>query len=77
MTATDLNQQYARDEILGDYGDRLVRTLRLVYGPGFASACRDNDKLVEIFDRLDAQSRALLIRDAEQGQLRDKIAIAG
>ena len=43
-------------EISRKHGNTLVRTLRKIYGSGFAPGCRDEEKLSDVFHKFDATS---------------------
>jgi hypothetical protein len=55
-------------EIRLRYGSITVRTLRQLYG-SFAPHCADNEKLVEVLDKLDGASLCQLLHDFKSGKL--------
>jgi len=61
-------------EISRKHGNTLVRTLRGVYGPDFASAFSDNAKLSEVLFQLDAKSLSQLHHDHDGNHLAGKLA---
>ena len=61
-------------EISRKHGNTLVRTLRKIYGSGFASGFNDGDKLSTVLRRLDKPSLNQLHRDHDVGALEQKIA---
>ena len=63
-------------EISGKHGDTLIRTLRKVYGRGFAAGYPDTEKLSEVLLNLNETSLSQLRRDHETGHLQRKIATA-
>jgi hypothetical protein len=63
-------------EISGKHGDTLVRTLRKVYGQGFAAGYPETAKLSEVVLHLNETSLSQLRRDYETDHLRHKIARA-
>ncbi len=60
-------------EISRKHGNTLVRTLRKIYGPGFAPGCADGDKLADVLHRFNEQSLSQLHRDHDGRQLDAKI----
>ena len=62
-------------EITGKHGNTLVRTLRKMYGQGFAAGYPDTAKLSEVF-QLNETSLSQLRRDYETDHLEHKIAQA-
>ncbi len=64
-------------EISKKHGNTLVRTLRKIYGHGFAPAFPDSAKLSEVLNQLDAVSLTRLHRDHDGETLEDKIVRAG
>jgi hypothetical protein len=56
-------------EISRKHGNTLIRTLRMTYGPGFASGRADNAKLSNVLEKLDEPSLRHLIRDPDAGYL--------
>ena len=63
-------------EISGEHGNTLVRTLRKVYGQGFAAGYRETAKLSEVMLQLNETSLSQLRRDHETDHLEHKIAQA-
>jgi hypothetical protein len=61
-------------EISGKHGNTLIRTLRKVYGQGFAAGYPETDKLSEVLLKLNETSLSQLRRDHETGHLGHKIA---
>lgn len=60
-------------EISRKHGNTLVRTLRKLYGAGFAPGCRDEDKLSDVLHKFDEASLSQLHRDHDGRQLEGKI----
>ena len=63
-------------EISSKHGDTLLRTLRKVYGPGFAAGYPETEKLSDILAHLNETSLSQLRRDHETGHLGHKITKA-
>ena len=63
-------------EIGRKHGATLIRTLRRVYGRGFARGAADDEKLEDVLARLDEHSLSQLVRDDEHGDLEGAIASA-
>jgi hypothetical protein len=63
-------------EISHKHGDTLVRTLRKIYGPGFAAGYPDTEKLSDVLFQLNETSLSQLRRDHETGHLDHKITHA-
>ncbi|HET8919430.1 MAG TPA: hypothetical protein VFN27_07100 [Xanthobacteraceae bacterium] len=61
-------------EISRKHGNTLVRTLRKIYGAGFAPGFSDNDRLSDVLQRSDEPTLTHLRRDHDMGTLADKIA---
>ena len=61
-------------QISKKHGNTLIRTLRKVYGPGFAKGQPDHEKLSEALALLDEPSLSQLVRDHDGGHLEGKIA---
>jgi hypothetical protein len=61
-------------EISGKHGNTLIRTLRKVYGQGFAAGYPETEKLSEVLLTLNETSLSQLRRDHETGHLGHKIA---
>ena len=60
-------------EISGKHGNTLVRTLRKIYGQGFAAGYPENSKLSEVMFHLNETSLSQLRRDHETDHLEHKI----
>jgi len=60
-------------EIGRKHGNTLVRTLRKIYGAGFARGCRDDEKLSAVLHKFDEASLSQLHRDHDGRQLEGKI----
>jgi hypothetical protein len=60
-------------EISRKHGNTLVRTLRKIYGAGFAPGCRDEEKLSAVLDKFDEASLSQLHRDHDGRLLEGKI----
>jgi hypothetical protein len=78
MSKTGLDNRHRnRDgEISQKHGNSLVRTLRKIYGQGFAAGYHETEKLSEVLLRLNETSLSQLRRDHETGHLEHKIAKA-
>jgi len=63
-------------EISRKHGNTLIRTLRRVYGVGFAQGAADDDRLEDVLAGLDEHSLSELVRDHESGELESRIAAA-
>ena len=63
-------------EISGKHGNTLVRTLRKVYGQGFAAGYPETATLSEVLLQLNETSLSQLRRDHETEHLEHKIAHA-
>ena len=63
-------------EISGKHGNTLVRTLRKMYGQGFAAGYPETAKLSEVMPQLNEISISQLRRDHEMDNLEHKIAQA-
>jgi hypothetical protein len=63
-------------EISRKHGNTLIRTLRRVYGVGFAPGANDDERLENVLARLDEHSLSQLVRDHERGELESRIAEA-
>ena len=63
-------------EISHKHGNSLIRTLRRIYGPGFAAGYPETEKLSEVLLQLNETSLSQLRRDHETGHLEHKIAKA-
>ena len=58
------------------HGNTLIRTLRKIYGQGFAAGYPETEKLSEVLLQLNETSMSQLRRDHETGHLERKIAKA-
>jgi len=63
-------------EISRKHGNTQIKTLRKVYGTGFASSFTDSHKLSDTLATLDEPSLSKLVQDHEAGTLGFKIAAA-
>ena len=63
-------------EISGKHGNTLVRTLRKIYGQGFAAGYPETATLSEVLLQLNETSLSQLRRDHETERLEHKIARA-
>ena len=63
-------------EISHKHGNTLIRTLRRIYGQGFAAGYPETEKLSEVLLQLNETSISQLRRDHETGHLEHKIANA-
>lgn len=63
-------------EISHKHGNTLIRTLRKIYGQGFAAGYPETEKLSEVLVQLNETSLSQLRRDHETGHLEHKIANA-
>jgi hypothetical protein len=63
-------------EISHKHGNTLVRTLRKIYGQGFAAGYPETEKLGDVLAQLNETSLSQLRRDHETGHLEHKIANA-
>jgi hypothetical protein len=61
-------------EISRKHGNTLVRTLRTIYGAGFAPGLSDNDRLSDVLRRTHEPTLSQLRRDHDMGILEQKIA---
>ena len=62
-------------EISRKHGNTLVRTLRKIYGAGFAPRFKDTDKLSDVLKRTNEPTLTQLRRDHEMDTLGQKIAL--
>jgi hypothetical protein len=62
--------------IRSKHGDTLVRTLRKIYGQGFAAGYPETEKLSEVLLQLNETSLSQLRRDHETNHLEHKISRA-
>ena len=53
----------------GGIGDTLIGTLRKTYGPRFAEACHDDEKLRDALEKMDEPSLRKLMQDQDEGKL--------
>ena len=60
-------------EIGRKHGNTEVKTLRKIYGAGFAPGCADNDRLSDVLHKLDEPSLSKLVHDHEHGTLDGKL----
>jgi hypothetical protein len=63
-------------EISHKHGNTLIRTLRKIYGQGFAAGYPETEKLSEVLLQLNETSMSQLRRDHKTGHLEHKIANA-
>ncbi len=61
-------------EISRKHGNTLVRTLRKIYGSGFAPGFSDSDKLSFVLRKSNEPTLSQLRRDHDMGSLEQKIA---
>ena len=61
------------DEVIRRHGGTSIKTLRIFYGPDFAPGCRNDEKLAEVVQRLDARTLSDVCHDLESGRLRQTI----
>jgi hypothetical protein len=64
-------------EIARKHGDKLIATLRRIYGRGFAPGCGDHEKLSDVLRRMNEHSLSLLVHDHHRGELDGKIDKVG
>lgn len=77
MSKAGLDNRHRNDgEISHKHGNTLVRTLRAIYGQGFAAGYPETQKLSEVLLQLNETSLSQLRRDHETGHLEHKIAHA-
>jgi hypothetical protein len=78
MSKTGLDNRHRNHdgEISHKHGDTLIRTLRRIYGPGFAAGYPESQKLSDILLQLNQTSLGQLRRDYETGHLAHKISKA-
>ena len=74
--SNDTRHRNKDGEITGKHGNTLVRTLRKMYGQGFAAGYPDTAKLSEVLLQLNETSLSQLRRDYETDHLEHKIAQA-
>src|SRR6202171_892984 len=63
-------------EIHHKHGNTLIRTLRKIYGQGFAAGYPESEKLSDVLLQLNETSLSQLRRDHETGHLKHKIGNA-
>ena len=69
------NRHRNRDaEISGKHGNTPVRTLRKIYGQGFAAGYPETAQLSEVMPQLNETSLSQLRRDHETHHLKHKVA---
>ena len=61
-------------EIGRKHGNTLVRTLRAIYGPSFASGFAGDVKLSAVLQALDEPSLTKLVHDHQKGHLDSEIS---
>jgi hypothetical protein len=76
MAGLDNRHRNSDGEISHKHGNTLVRTLRAIYGRGFAAGYPETEKLSEVLAQLNETSLSQLRRDHETGHLEHKIAHA-
>lgn len=78
MSKTGLDNRHRNKdgEISHKHGNTLIRTLRKLYGPGFAAGYPETEKLSDVLLQLNETSLSQLRRDHETGHLEHKIANA-
>ena len=76
MTAGMERHRDKNGELSRKHGNTLVRTLRRIYGPGFAQHEEADAKLSDVLTKLDASSLTELVRHHEAGTLTDQIKLA-
>ncbi|MGO8912561.1 MAG: hypothetical protein ACLQDM_24990 [Bradyrhizobium sp.] len=69
----DLRHRDKNGEISHKHGNTLVRTLRKIYGAGFAPGCPDAEKLSVVLHKFDEASLSQLHRDHDGRLLEGKI----
>jgi hypothetical protein len=67
--AVDARYRDKGGEISRKHGNTLIGTLRISYGSGFAKGCADDEKLSDVFAKLDERSLYKLVRDYKAGML--------
>lgn len=58
-----------REHLCERYGDTSVAVFRRIYGSHFVPHCRDDEKLKDVFDKLDVESLTNLMLDEKEGNL--------
>jgi hypothetical protein len=78
VSKTDLDNRHRNKdgEISHKHGNTLVRTLRKIYGMGFAAGYPETEKLSDVLLQLNETSLSQLRRDHETGHLEHKITKA-
>jgi hypothetical protein len=76
MPGLDDRHRNKDGEISHKHGNTLLRTLRKIYGRGFAAGYPETEKLSEVLLQLNETSLSQLRRDHETGHLEHKIANA-
>jgi len=77
MSKAGLDNRHNKDgEISHKHGNTLIRTLRKIYGQGFAAGYPETEKLSEVLLQLNETSMSQLRRDHETGHLERKIGTA-
>jgi hypothetical protein len=78
MSKTGLDNRHRNHdgEISHKHGNTQVRTLRKIYGAGFAAGYPETEKLSEVLTHLNETSLSQLRRDYETGHLEHKITKA-
>ena len=76
MPGLDGRHRNKDGEISHKHGNTLLRTLRKIYGRGFAAGYPETEKLSEVLLQLNETSLSQLRRDHETGHLEHKIANA-
>ena len=78
MSKAGLDKRHRNNdgEISHKHGDTVIRTLRKIYGRGFAAGYPETDKLSEVLLQLNETSLSQLRRDHETGHLDHKITNA-
>jgi hypothetical protein len=72
----NLSFRYTQWRNKPQHGNCLIRTLRKIYGQGFAAGYPETEKLSEVLHQLNETSLSQLRRDHETGHLEHKIAKA-
>ena len=75
MTKAGLDNRHPNKdgEIGSKHGNTLLRTLRKIYGPGFAAGYPESEKLSDVLVSLNETSLSQLRRDHQTGHLGHKI----
>ena len=75
MTKAGLDHRHPNKdgEIGSKHGNTLLRTLRKIYGPGFAAGYPESEKLSDVLVSLNETSLSQLRRDHQTGHLGHKI----